>query len=107
MTLGMCYRYIFLFVGIIENTYQSIKSRAGTGVYYKRGQHLVAWNIAFLWQRSCRLNEDVYLAMLSRGYRGEPEAVDEFRVGLVDYLWGGIVIIVCAGFLYLNYNLKI
>jgi len=71
MTLGMCYRYIFLFVEIVENTYLAIKSRVGAKVHYKKGQHIVAWNIAYLWARSYQLNEDVYKAMLSRGYRGE------------------------------------
>jgi len=36
MTLGMCYRYLFLFVELVENTYQAIKSRVGTGIHYKR-----------------------------------------------------------------------
>lgn len=72
MTLGMCYRYIFLFVEIVENTYIAIKSRAGIKMHYKKGQHIVSWNIAHLWARSYQLNQDVYKAMLSRGYRGEP-----------------------------------
>lgn len=72
MTLGMCYRYIFLFVEIVENTYIAIKSRVGVKMHYKKGQHIVSWNIAYLWMRSYQLNEDVYKAMLSRGYRGEP-----------------------------------
>jgi cobalt/nickel transport system permease protein len=71
MTLGMCYRYIFLFVEIVEHTYLAIKSRVGVKIHYKKGQHIVAWNIAYLWARSYQLNEDVYKAMLSRGYRGE------------------------------------
>ena len=71
MTLGMCYRYIFLFVEIVEHTYLAIKSRVGAKMHYKKGQHIVAWNIAYLWTRSYQLNEDVYKAMLSRGYRGE------------------------------------
>jgi len=71
MTLGMCYRYIFLFVEIVEHTYLAIKSRVGVKMHYKKGQHIVAWNIAYLWTRSYQLNEDVYKAMLSRGYQGE------------------------------------
>jgi len=71
MTLGMCYRYIFLFVEIVEHTYLAIKSRVGVKIHYKKGRHIVAWNIAYLWARSYQLNEDVYKAMLSRGYRGE------------------------------------
>jgi len=68
MTLGMCYRYLYLFVEIIQNTYLAIKSRVGTLVHYKSGQRVVSWNIASLWKRSVQLNEEVYKAMLSRGY---------------------------------------
>ncbi|MCX6702801.1 MAG: cobalt ECF transporter T component CbiQ, partial [Candidatus Wolfebacteria bacterium] len=70
MTLGMCHRYIYLFVGIIQNTYLAIKSRVGLGVQYQKGQNMVAWNIAVLWERSVGLSEEVYKAMLSRGYQG-------------------------------------
>ena len=87
MTLGMCYRYVYLFVEIIENTYLAIKSRVGGRLHYKKGQSVVAWNIAFLWQRSFRLNEDVYKSMLSRGYCGEPLAIGRFKAGAKDWIW--------------------
>jgi cobalt/nickel transport system permease protein len=76
MTLGMCYRYIFLFVEIIEHTYIAIKSRVGGNLHYKKGQRIVAWKIANLWERSQQLNEEVYNAMLSRGYSGEPKVLE-------------------------------
>ncbi|MDD5560685.1 MAG: cobalt ECF transporter T component CbiQ [Candidatus Omnitrophica bacterium] len=87
MIMGICYRYIYLFIGIIENTYFAIKSRVGTYMHYKKGQQVVGWNIAFLWVRSCRLNEEVYKAMLSRGYSGEPMVLDDFKVRWKDWLW--------------------
>ncbi|MFH1075197.1 MAG: cobalt ECF transporter T component CbiQ [Candidatus Firestonebacteria bacterium] len=73
LTISMCYRYIFLFIGILENTYLALKSRTGFNIHYKRGQKIVAWNIASLWQRSFHLYQEVYSAMLSRGYSGEPK----------------------------------
>lgn len=91
MTLGMCYRYIYLFVEIIESTYLAIKSRVGRKVHYKKGQGRVAWNIASLWGRSYQLNEEVYRAMLSRGYRGEPLTLDEFEIRPKDWAW-----VICA-----------
>lgn len=106
MTLGMCYRYIYLFVEIIENVYRAIKSRVGTKVHYKRGQHIVAWNIAYLWNRSYQLNEAVYKAMLSRGYRGEPVVMDDFKITAKDGLWLCLVAIISAAMIYLNYRLK-
>ena len=74
MTIGMCYRYIYLFLEITGQTYLAIKSRVGDFVKTKSGQKLVAWNIASLWNRSIRLNEEVYKAMLSRGFNAEPYA---------------------------------
>lgn len=87
MILGICYRYIYLFLGIIENTYFAIKSRVGSIINYKIGQQITSWNIAFLWVRSYQLNEDVYKAMLSRGYSGEAYVLEDFRVRLRDWLW--------------------
>jgi cobalt/nickel transport system permease protein len=95
MTLGMCYRYVYLFVEIIENTYRAIKSRVGVCVHYRRGQHLVAWNIASLWQRSYYLSEEVYRAMLSRGYCGEPRTTGIFKVRGRDIAWS----LAAAGFM--------
>jgi len=99
MTIGMCFRYIYLFVEIIENTYLAIKSRVGTKIHYKKGQHIVGWNIAFLWQRSYQLNEDAYKAMLSRGYRGEPVTLDDFKIKAIDWVWLFLVVLIFASVL--------
>jgi cobalt/nickel transport system permease protein len=106
MTLGMCYRYVFLFVEIIENMYRAIKSRVGTRLYYKRAQNIVAGNIAFLWGRSLQLNEEVYRAMLSRGYRGEPVILEDFKMRPRDWFWlvfSGVVFLIT---LYGIYRVK-
>ncbi|MDD5005317.1 MAG: cobalt ECF transporter T component CbiQ [Candidatus Omnitrophica bacterium] len=87
MTLGMCYRYIYLFLEIVENTYLAIKSRVGSRLHYKKGQEIVAWNISSLWQRSYYLNEAVYNAMLSRGYSGEPVLLNDFKIKSKDWAW--------------------
>lgn len=87
VTLGMCYRYIYLFLEIIENTYLAIKSRVGISMPYQKGQKMVALKIAHLWQRSFQLNQEVYNAMLSRGYTGEPRILDEFKTGIKDWAW--------------------
>ncbi len=107
MTFGMCYRYVYLFVETLENVYRAIKSRVGLVVHYRKGQKIVAWNIAFLWARSYQLNEDVYKAMLSRGYRGEPFILDDFKMRFGDWLWlacsGAIFVIT----LYVTYVVKL
>ena len=104
MVLGMSYRYIYLFVEIVEDTYKGIKSRVGEIMPYRQGQSIVAWNIATLWQRSFKLNEDVYSAMLSRGYRGEPVLSDEFKTSFKDWVWSCLVVIISALALYFNHG---
>jgi len=94
MTLGMCYRYVYLFIEILQNTYLAIKSRVGHIASVKKGQGVVAWNIASLWQRSYALHNQVYDAMLSRGYDGEPKVMDEFRATYLDWFWLGVAFLV-------------
>ena len=107
MTIGMCYRYIYMFIEIIENTYFAIKSRVGVLVAPKSGQRIVAWNIAQLWQRSYALSQDVYNAMLSRGFRGEAVVLHESRMTRVDLSWFlfAAFIFICG--VYLNWRLPI
>jgi len=105
-TLGMCYRYIYLFVGIIENTYLAIKSRVGGGLRYKKGQGIVALKIATLWQRSYQLNDEVYNAMLSRGYTGEAHLLEEFKLGFKDWAWLFCATIISILLVYAGYVIK-
>jgi len=102
MTLGMCYRYLYLFIEIIENTYMAIKSRVGVVSSTKKGQMVVAWNIGGLWQRSYALHNQVYGAMLARGYTGEPKYMDESRPGCKDWLWLGAAVLILGMGLWLN-----
>lgn len=106
ITLSMCYRYIYFFVEIVENTYLAIKSRVGGKVYYRKGQNIVALRIATLWQRSYRLNEEIYNAMLSRGYQGEPAVLDEFKNNVKDRLWLFFSIIISIFMVYLGYVMQ-
>lgn len=107
MTLGMCYRYVFLFVEIVENTYLAIKSRVGTKVHYKAGQHIVGWNIACLWARSFQLNEDVYQAMLSRGYKGEPAVLYDLKARPRDWMWLCGIAMLFIILVYLNFRITV
>ena len=107
MILGMCYRYIYLFIEVVENTYLAIKSRIGRKVHYKKGQHIVAWNIASLWYRSYQLNEAVYSAMLSRGYKGEPVVLNDFKTRPRDWAWLCSASLVSITLLYFGDRLKL
>lgn len=66
--LDMTYRYIFLFLKIFEDMHISLKSRIIGSFSHQKARRWIASRIAFLFRRSVRMSEEVYMAMLARGY---------------------------------------
>jgi cobalt/nickel transport system permease protein len=102
MTMGMCYRYIYLFLDTVQKTFLAIKSRVGFVSSTKAGQKIAAMNMAGLWLKSYRMQTQVYDAMLSRGYSGEPKVLEEFKAGTIDGVLLIISLLTLAGTLWLN-----
>jgi cobalt/nickel transport system permease protein len=102
MTIGMTYRYIYLLLDIIQNTFTAVKSRVGYISSTKTGRHIVTSNMAGLWLKSYRLQTQVYSAMLSRGYTGEPRILEEFHVRMIDLIFLSCTVGVLIGVLWLN-----
>ena len=105
LTLSMCYRYLYLFATMVENIFIAIKSRVGVVSHHRHGQKVVAWNIANTWNRTTHISEEVYMAMLSRGYTGEPRQLSEFHATPKEWFWLLCAVIICAGLLYREANL--
>ena len=94
LVLGMCARYLWLFIGTVESTYRAIQSRVGVVTNPARGQRIVAWKIAHLWIHSAGLSERVYAAMVARGFRGEPIPLNRFQTQTRDWVWSSCVLII-------------
>jgi len=115
LTVSMCYRYLYLFAQMVENILIAIKSRVGVVSTPQKGQKVVAWNIANMWNRAQQMNEQVYLAMLSRGYTGEPHILTKSQPGTSvipakagiykDWAWALFSIAMVVLFLYWGYRL--
>ena len=102
MTMGMCYRYILLLLETIRSTFLGIKSRVGFTTSSRTGRRVVALNMAAMWLKSYRMHAQVYDAMVSRGYTGEPIDRQKFHPGAADYLFIGIACVSLLGTLWLN-----
>ena len=100
LTVSMCYRYLYLFATMVENIFTAVKSRVGVVSHQQRGRDVVAWNIANTWNRTTQMSEEVYMAMVSRGYTGEPRLVYEFHATLKDWVWLLSASIICASLFY-------
>lgn len=73
----MTYIYIFLFVKVFEEMHLSLKSRLIKALDAKRARSWAASRIGYLFKRSLKMSEEVYLAMIARGYTGEVKRYDK------------------------------
>jgi len=72
---------------------------------HQHGQNIVAWNIANTWNRTTQMSEEVYMAMLSRGYTGELQLLSEFHATPKDWFWLLCALIICTGLFYRGHTL--
>jgi cobalt ECF transporter T component CbiQ len=86
MMLAMTHRYIFLLAQTAGQMFESRQSRT-VGVLDRSAQrHMTTRTAGVLLSKSVELSNDVFLAMQSRGFRGDAKVLSEFRMGSRDYL---------------------
>ncbi len=87
MIIGIAYRYLFLLLRTVEDMYTARKART---VLRRRdtrsGRAFVAASAGTLFAKSHALAEDVYQAMVARGYRGDARAMEAPRFRPTDGL---------------------
>ena len=84
--LGMTHRYIFLLLQLARNLFEARKSRHVGSLDGAQKRHLAASGTAVLLSRSLQTGSDVFLAMQSRGFRGEVYIMDEFKFKTRDWV---------------------
>ena len=84
--LGMTYRYIFLMLQTARDMFESRQSRAVGHLPGPEQRRIAAASVGVLLSKSLQLSGDVYLAMQSRGFRGETHTLDEFAMTGRDWL---------------------
>ncbi len=84
LVLALAYRYLFHLLSSIGDMYEARKARAPRDRDVARGRAFVAATAGAAFGRAHALSEEVYLAMLARGYSGQPTAVDRRRLALID-----------------------
>ena len=85
--LGMTYRYILLMIGTAEEMFESRRSRMVGRLEPKEARRLAVRTAGVLLSKTMQLSADVYLAMQSRGFRGEVYVLDEFAMRRRDWSW--------------------
>ena len=71
LVLSMTYRYIFLFLHTLNGVFLARKSRRRRPDERRRAAALDHASMGTLMSRSFKMSNDVYAAMLARGFTGE------------------------------------
>jgi cobalt/nickel transport system permease protein len=87
VTLSMTERYLFVLLRLIQDMYRGRLSRTIKPLSPAVERNWTASRIGVTFKKSMEMSEDVYKAMLSRGFHGEFRTINRFRATLVDYLW--------------------
>ncbi|MEI7833769.1 MAG: cobalt ECF transporter T component CbiQ [bacterium] len=83
--LGMMSRYLTVFIRAAEEIHLAKISRSPGSGSLRQEQAWVAGGMGSLYRRTRTLGDDIYLAMVARGYTGEIHLLDEPRFELSDW----------------------
>ncbi len=102
MTLSMTERYLFVFLRQIQDMYRGRKSRTIRQLSVSAERSWIASRIGVTFKKSIELSNDIYHAMLSRGYHGEVMSLERFHAGTMDYVWLSLCVSFGVIILYLE-----
>jgi cobalt/nickel transport system permease protein len=91
VVLAMTYRYLFVLLQTAQNMFEARRSRMVGRLQGPEQRRLIASSAGVLLDKTFHLSHEVYLAMQSRGFRGEVYTLDEFRMQAGD--WTGLVVL--------------
>ncbi len=107
ITLQMTERYLFVFLRLIQDMYRARKSRTIHPLSPAAERRWTASRIGVTFKKSIDLSEDIYQAMLSRGFHGEYRLLIRSRFKAADLLWvmtvaviGGILLLAEKGIIH-------
>ena len=84
--LAMTHRYVFLLIETANQMFESRRSRTVGVLSGSERRKTTARTAGVLLSKSIELSQEVYLAMLSRGFRGDVRLLTDFRLKPRDYV---------------------
>ena len=97
LVLSMTYRYIFLFLHTTNGLFLARKSRMVARTSGAEQRRWIAASLGSLTSRSFKMSNDVYAAMMARGFTGEMRTWSDYRMAPDDWLaLGGTLVLALA-----------
>lgn len=88
LILSMTHRYIYLLLHTANDMFLARKSRVVGRMPTGDQRRMLTATMGTLLDKSYHLSNEVYLAMLSRGFRGQPRVLETFQLRPQDWVWG-------------------
>jgi cobalt/nickel transport system permease protein len=85
--LGMTYRYVFVLLHTTNSMFLARRSRTLGGFSGTDNRRWLTRILATILTKSQHLSEEVYMAMLARGYQGEIYTLNRLIMRPRDYIW--------------------
>jgi cobalt/nickel transport system permease protein len=101
LVLSMAYRYLFHLLTSVGDMYTARRARTvGTDTDVQSGRRFVAASAGALFGKAHALSEEVYMAMVSRGYRGDTRTLAPARVRVRDGAWCVLCVLAATAVLW-------
>lgn len=86
LLLSMTYRYIFLFLHTANGMFEARKSRTVGRLSGHEQRKWISASIGVLMNRSFRMSNDVYAAMMARGFKGSIHTHQNYQMRTDDWM---------------------
>jgi len=96
LILAMMYRYVFVLLRVVDEMHLAKRARTISPGSLAAERRWVGGRVGALFVRSRGLTEQVYAAMLARGYSGEPKALARFHFGWREAAWALLCVSIMA-----------
>ncbi len=100
--LGMTYRYILLLLHTANSMFLARRSRTLGSLSGGENRRWLAQALGTTMAKSHHLSEEVYLAMLSRGYRDDGLVLNGLSLRRWDFLWVAFALAAASLLLWIN-----
>ncbi len=91
-SVRMAYRYLFVLVELVDNIYMARKSRTIKIATKRAERQWAAGSVVWTFKRSVDLSDNVTMAMISRGWRGDYRALPLPALTKYDWLAAGCLV---------------
>jgi len=98
--ISLAYKYIFIFARIVADMHLAKKSRLAGAVNRSDARNWVAGRIAFIFRKTQLKCDDVFKAMIGRGFSGEIKLYQYRKIKGRDWIVGSFLFIIGSLFLW-------